>query len=303
MKTLNRVIAVLTMIPALAVAATTTPIQLLSPAGSTAGQAIVSTGASSAPAWGSPAALASQAANTVLANFTASPAAPVAFPMPSCSTSTSALQYTTGTGITCYANSAATTGTLAQFAATTSAQVAGVVSDETGSGLLVFATSPSFSGTATFVGATFSGGLVPSQTSGIVGTTTNNNVAAGSFGEYLNNSTSATALTTAVGGNCTSVALTAGDWDVSGAIQFVAGGTTTVQQLIAGIGTASATLGPVGTTQALTLPFTTGSTNNLSTPTVRFSLAAPATAYLVGSATFAVSTMTCNGSIRARRVR
>jgi len=37
---------------------------------------------------------------------------------------------------------ATTTGTLAQFAATTSAQLAGVVSDETGSGALVFATSP-----------------------------------------------------------------------------------------------------------------------------------------------------------------
>ena len=33
-------------------------------------------------------------------------------------------------------------GTLAQFAATTSAQLASVISDETGSGALVFATSP-----------------------------------------------------------------------------------------------------------------------------------------------------------------
>jgi hypothetical protein len=37
---------------------------------------------------------------------------------------------------------ALTSGTLAQFAATTSAQLAGVISDETGSGALVFATSP-----------------------------------------------------------------------------------------------------------------------------------------------------------------
>jgi hypothetical protein len=37
---------------------------------------------------------------------------------------------------------ASTSGTLAQFAATTSAQLAGVISDETGSGALVFATSP-----------------------------------------------------------------------------------------------------------------------------------------------------------------
>lgn len=38
---------------------------------------------------------------------------------------------------------ATTGGTLAQFAATTSAQLAGVISDETGSGSLVFSTSPS----------------------------------------------------------------------------------------------------------------------------------------------------------------
>lgn len=37
---------------------------------------------------------------------------------------------------------ATTAGTLAQFASTTSAQLAGVISDETGSGALVFATSP-----------------------------------------------------------------------------------------------------------------------------------------------------------------
>jgi hypothetical protein len=37
---------------------------------------------------------------------------------------------------------ATTTGTLAQFGATTSSQLAGVISDETGSGALVFATSP-----------------------------------------------------------------------------------------------------------------------------------------------------------------
>lgn len=44
-------------------------------------------------------------------------------------------------------NVALTTGHLGQFAATTSAQLAGVISDETGSGSLVFATSPTLSGT------------------------------------------------------------------------------------------------------------------------------------------------------------
>lgn len=47
---------------------------------------------------------------------------------------------------------AATSGTLAQFAATTSAQLAGVISDETGSGSLVFGTSPTITG-GTFANA------------------------------------------------------------------------------------------------------------------------------------------------------
>ncbi|MEM5294243.1 hypothetical protein VSR82_07855 [Burkholderia sp. JPY481] len=45
--------------------------------------------------------LAAQAANTVVANVTGSSASPTAFAMPSCSTSTSALQYTSGTGFAC----------------------------------------------------------------------------------------------------------------------------------------------------------------------------------------------------------
>lgn len=92
-------------------AATTVPVQLINPTGSVAGQPIVSTGASSAPGWGTVplTGLSSIAANTVVANFTGSSAAPVAFAMPSCSTSSSALQYTSGTGIAC--------GTVAQAGA------------------------------------------------------------------------------------------------------------------------------------------------------------------------------------------
>jgi hypothetical protein len=61
------------------------------------------------------------------------------------------------------ANIALTTGTLAQFAATTSSQLAGVISDETGSGALVFATSPSLTtpniGVASGTALTLSGDL------------------------------------------------------------------------------------------------------------------------------------------------
>lgn len=48
-----------------------------------------------------------------------------------------------GTNTGDVANTALTTGTLAQFASTTSAQLATLLSDETGSGAAVFATSPS----------------------------------------------------------------------------------------------------------------------------------------------------------------
>lgn len=86
-------------------ATTLNPVQLLNPAGSIAGQAVVSTGASTAPGWSnvSAAALASQAANTVVANTSGSAASPTAFAMPSCSTSASALIWTSGTGFTCNA--------------------------------------------------------------------------------------------------------------------------------------------------------------------------------------------------------
>lgn len=45
--------------------------------------------------------LATQAANTVVANATSGTVSPIAFVMPSCSTSASALTYTTNTGFTC----------------------------------------------------------------------------------------------------------------------------------------------------------------------------------------------------------
>ena len=53
---------------------------------------------------------------------------------------------TDGSGVLTWASAGAgdalTTGKLSQFAATTSAELLGVISNETGSGALVFATSP-----------------------------------------------------------------------------------------------------------------------------------------------------------------
>lgn len=56
-------------------------------------------------------------------------------------------------------NIAKTTGTLAQFASTTSSQLAGVISDETGSGALVFGTSPTLA-TPAITSPTITGTIV-----------------------------------------------------------------------------------------------------------------------------------------------
>lgn len=58
--------------------------------------------------------LATQAANTVLANVTGSTASPTAFAMPTCNTASSALNWTPATGFTC---NASVTQTAAAFAA------------------------------------------------------------------------------------------------------------------------------------------------------------------------------------------
>jgi len=57
---------------------------------------------------------------------------------------------------------AQTANPLSQFALTTSAELAGVISDETGTGLLVFGTSPTFSGTPTLP----TGTIATTQTAG-----------------------------------------------------------------------------------------------------------------------------------------
>lgn len=79
--------------------------------------------------------LTAAAANTVFGNFTGSSAAPTFTAAPTFSAANL-------TSVPACATCATSANNLAFFAATTSAQLAGVVSDETGSGVLVFGTSP-----------------------------------------------------------------------------------------------------------------------------------------------------------------
>ena len=116
---------------------------------------------------------------------------------------------------------------------------------------------------------------------------------------------SAVALTTNVTADITSISLTAGDWDVTGVVQYTPTATTSVTQLTQGASSTSATLGAQGTfskwvTAANVL---TAVDPAWVLPTARFSLTAPTTIYLVANATFTASTLAAYGMIRARRVR
>lgn len=144
----------------------------------------------------------------------------------------------------------------------------------------------------------------------LVGSATNDNAAAGNIGESIESSipnASKVSLTTGTPANVTSISLTAGDWDVSGMVQFDGGGTTTLTALQAGINTVSASLGfTQGRYAALPLAGNAGGLAYLPTLTMmptRFSLAATTTIYLVAQATFGASTCQAYGRISARRMR
>lgn len=151
------------------------------------------------------------------------------------------------------------------------------------------------------------GGLVPTiSTIGVQGTATNDNVQAGSVGEYQTNTTSGTSLSNGVTSNATSVALTAGDWDVQCDFGFFPNSSpaTTMSAFSGGVSTTSATINfTVGFYFALNTSFTAGQPAVFSTPVVRMSLAAPTTVYCPAQAFFATSTLTVTGYVRARRAR
>lgn len=141
------------------------------------------------------------------------------------------------------------------------------------------------------------------------GTTTNDSASAGQIGEYVESTIlagGAVSLTNNTAADITSISLTAGDWDVSGNVAFLADTTTTVTRTIAYITTASATLPTSPNSGALTQRFGSAQTNEDDTQSAghrRISIASTTTVYLGAFANFATSTMTAFGHIHARRMR
>lgn len=350
-------------------AATLSPVQLLSPAGSTAGQTIVSTGPSTAPGW---AAVPLTGVTGVL---------PIANGGTNASTASAALSNLGGaalTGATFTGDVRATSSSggrsiivdaipgqrsilrfrknnidrwwvnsngTAEGGANAGSNFEIVAYDDTGTLLstpltivrstgvatfsarpvfgaatpwdsanLNFATPPAIGGTTPAAGAfttlSATGAITPSQTAGIVGTTTNNNANAGSVGQYISSNValgSAVSLTASTAANVTSISLTAGDWDCQGNVWFNPAGTTTSTNNQGWISTVSATLPTPpnsGMQTGSTSAITTGSGGyGFQVGPGRLSLASTTTVYLGAFSAFGTSTNAAYGFIGCRRMR
>lgn len=194
------------------------------------------------------------------------------------------------------------------------------VTTSTGTGSVVLSTSPTLV-TPTVTGtATFSGTIAPTSTVGILGTITNDNPAAGNVGEVLKATVvagSAVSETTATPVNITSLSLTVGDWEVTGACDRTLTGTTAT---IYGC-SLSGTTGTLSTQPAFTTGNITCSEESFVTQAATFGTTvtgrydtrvgpircqvttASTTIFLVGGDTFSAGTVGLFGTIRARRLR
>src|SRR5882672_3289131 len=129
------------------------------------------------------------------------------------------------------------------------------------------------------------GTFTPSQTAGIVGTTTNNDANAGSIGEYITATGSSVSATSGTGLNITSISLSAGDWDVSGAAAINPAASTVLGTFLASSSTTSATtMMPPRRLQTNSNP--TGAYLSLPVPSMRFSLSTTTTVYLAATVVF-----------------
>lgn len=149
---------------------------------------------------------ATQAANTVIANVTGSTASPTAFAMPGCSSSTSALQYTSGTGFACNSSVNAATLNGATFAAPsaigTTTRAAGNFTALAANGGLTVSGGAVIAGGGTIDGAAI-GSTTPS-TGSFTTLAASNTVSGTGFSNYLA-SPPAIGATTAAAGSFTNL--------------------------------------------------------------------------------------------------
>jgi hypothetical protein len=133
------------------------------------------------------------------------------------------------------------------------------------------------------------------------GVTDGSAAAAGDIGEYLTASGSVGLSSTAYA-NVATVSLTAGDWDVSGSVQFTAAGGATGTNVLASVSTVSAAAS--GTLQEIPGAFPAGFIAVIGTGSAAsLNTTAPVDVFLVARAVFSGGSVTAAGSVRARRMR
>lgn len=137
----------------------------------------------------------------------------------------------------------------------------------------------------------------------IKGTSSNNNAVAGNIGEYIEARFFSVGITNNTLTSVANMAITPGDWDVTGTILFQCLSGTTATATIAGIYPTNNFIDAVYRVIPL------GSTGNLigavsaALPTQRYSISAGETMYMNVIAAFSGGALEVTGVIRARRVR
>ncbi|MFP3799428.1 hypothetical protein [Paraburkholderia sp. SIMBA_027] len=324
------VAALAACLTAVAFGATTLPPSMINPTGSTAGQAILSTGSTGQPVWGAVplsgitgtlaitnggTGATTQAA--ALANLLGSSTVPIANGGTAASTAatartnlglgTAATANTGTSGATVPLLSTANTWTLAQAFTVRPTFNGATPWDSSNLASPASTASPTFTGTVTTAALTATGLITPSTTSGIKGTTAADSANAGSVGEYISSAVGTNTAITASGSaqNCTSISLTAGDWDVGGGAFFAAAaGSGTWTGLYAGISATSVTL-PSSAYLLWQVSYPTAITANEAgtVPTQRVNVSATTTIYLIVQATYSSGTMNFQCNLWARRRR
>ncbi len=146
----------------------------------------------------------------------------------------------------------------------------------------------------------------PISSSSVLGTTTNNNAAAGYIGEYIESVVALTSFpTTGQWGDLASISLTPGDWDVSASFSATANGGT-VSSVNIGVSTTSGNSGSGlvgGSNSNSAIGPTTLYDSSVSVVPYRVSISATTTYYLKYLSVFTVATPKAAGRLSARRVR
>lgn len=166
-------------------------------------------------------------------------------------------------------------------------------------------TYASTTGATTLSALTVTNALTPSQTAGLVGTTTNNNANAGAWGEYSEQINTGVAMITGVSTNVTSLSLGAGDWYVFGNAVCTAGPSDTITNLASGLSTTTGVLPVTVSNRSLsgTISVPTGTAASTQPPALRFSFSGTTIVYLVANIAHSGGTATCEGRISAWRRR